>query len=572
MIAVDIKLGSLNIKIMNIYGPNKDSPSFFNNISNIIASNEEAYVLLCGDLNIALDPLKDTYNYSHINNPNARKAVLNLMSDFSLTDVYRDLHPDTHRYTWRRKNPLKQARLDYYLASNTFLDLIYKCEILPGYRTDHSIIKLEISITKFQHGKGLWKFNTSLLNNQEYLTLINNSTMDEMFQYALPVYNPDYLKRNELESIQLIINENLFLETLLMRLRDETIKFASNLKRAQNDKEEKLIEEINDLERSRHILVVINLLQDKNDELEQLREMKMKGHIVRSQVQWLQHGEKPSKLFCSVENKHFTEKNSKINKKKENGSILTDQSLILDEFKTFYQTLFDSRDCDLQNVNLKEYLADYNINKLTEIQSKLLEGKLTVHELGQALKNMKNGRTSGIDGFPGEFFKVFWSKLKFIIQRAINSSYDNNELPLTLRQCIISCLPKGNKDRTVLKNWRPILLLSVICKMASASIANRLKTILDFLIDKSQTGFITGRYIGHSTRLFYDMYFTEKTQTEGLLMLIDFEKAFDSISWKFLYNVLEFLGFGQNFIKWIKLFNTNILASVIQCGIKILQY
>ena len=50
-------------------------------------------------------------------------------------------------------------------------------------------------------------------------------------------------------------------------------------------------------------------------------------------------------------------------------------------------------------------------------------------------------------------------------------------------------------------------------------------------------------------------------------MLIDFEKAFDSISWKFLYNVLEFLGFGQNFIKWIKLFNTNILASVIQCGI-----
>ena len=173
-----------------------------------------------------------------------------------------------------------------------------------------------------------------------------------------------------------------------------------------------------------------------------------------------------------------------------------------------------------------------------------------MYELGQALKNMKSGKTPGIDGFPAEFFKVFWSKLKFIIQRAINSSYDNNELPLTLRQCIIS---KENKDHTVLKNWRPILLLSVIYKMASASIANRLKTILDFLIDKSQTGFITVRYIGHSTCLVYDiMYYTEKTQKEGLLMLIDFEKAFDSISWKFLYNVLEFLGFGHNFIKWIK--------------------
>ena len=159
---------------------------------------------------------------------------------------------------------------------------------------------------------------------------------------------------------------------------------------------------------------------------------------------------------------------------------------------------------------------------------------------------MKNGKTPGIDGFPAEFLKVFWSKLKFIFQRAINSSYDNKELPLTLRQCIISCLPKGNKDRAVLKNWRPMSLLSVIYKMVSASIANRLKTILDFLIDKSQTEFITGRYIGHSTRLVYDiMYCTEKTRKEGLLMLTDFEKAFDSISWKFLYNVLEFFGFGQ---------------------------
>ena len=119
------------------------------------------------------------------------------------------------------------------------------------------MIKLEISITKFKHDKGLWKFNTSLLNNQECVTLINNSIADEIVKYALPGYNPDYLKRNELESIQLTINENLFLETLLMRLRGETIKFASNLKRAQNDKEEKLMEEINDLERT--IFAVINL-------------------------------------------------------------------------------------------------------------------------------------------------------------------------------------------------------------------------------------------------------------------------------------------------------------------------
>ena len=51
-----------------------------------------------------------------------------------------------------------------------------------------------------------------------------------------------------------------------------------------------------------------------------------------------------------------------------------------------------------------------------------------------------------------------------------------------------------------------------------------------------------------------------------MLALIDFEKAFDSISWTFIYKTLEFFGFGKSFINWIKLFNTNIKATIIQCG------
>ena len=70
----------------------------------------------------------------------------------------------------------------------------------------------------------------------------------------------------------------------------------------------------------------------------------------------------------------------------------------------------------------------------------------------------------------------------------------------------------------------------------SRAIAERLKIVLDKLVSKCQTGFIKGRYIGESTRLIYDiMNYTEVTNKNGLLMLIDFEKAFDSISWKFMY-------------------------------------
>ena len=63
------------------------------------------------------------------------------------------------------------------------------------------------------------------------------------------------------------------------------------------------------------------------------------------------------------------------------------------------------------------------------------------------------------------------------------------------------------------------------------------------------------------------MHITETEKMQGMLMLIDFEKAFDSISWKFIYNVLEFFGFNRNFINWVKLYNHDIHAYVLQCGI-----
>ena len=64
-----------------------------------------------------------------------------------------------------------------------------------------------------------------------------------------------------------------------------------------------------------------------------------------------------------------------------------------------------------------------------------------------------------------------------------------------------------------------------------------------------------GRYIGEVTRLIYDVmnYTEKKPKIDGLLMLIDFEKAFDSISWSFMFNVLEKFGFSQGFIEWIKI-------------------
>ena len=75
-------------------------------------------------------------------------------------------------------------------------------------------------------------------------------------------------------------------------------------------------------------------------------------------------------------------------------------------------------------------------------------------------------------------------------------------------------------------------LLIVVYKLASAVIANRLKTILDNVINEDQMGIIPGRFIGENIRLIYDILYETKNQDiPGLLLLIDFQQAFDSFSW-----------------------------------------
>ena len=148
--------------------------------------------------------------------------------------------------------------------------------------------------------------------------------------------------------------------------------------------------------------------------------------------------------------------------------------------------------------------------------------------------------------------------------RAINDCFYKGELSESLKHGVITCLPKGNKDKLYLKNWRPISLLNTSYKLASACIAERLKRILPYIINEDQTGFISGRFIGENIRLLYDVIdYAEKNAIPGMLLLIDFEKAFDSVSWDFLFDVLNF---GNDFKQLIRVFYKNIQSCVIVNG------
>ena len=82
-------------------------------------------------------------------------------------------------------------------------------------------------------------------------------------------------------------------------------------------------------------------------------------------------------------------------------------------------------------------------------------------------------------------------------------------------------------------------------------IANRIKDVLPSIIHHNETGYVKEGYIGEMVRSIFDiMDLTDKENMPGLLIFIDFEKAFNALEWNFLY----VFNFGLNFKRWIKSF------------------
>ena len=151
--------------------------------------------------------------------------------------------------------------------------------------------------------------------------------------------------------------------------------------------------------------------------------------------------------------------------------------------------------------------------------------------------------------------------------KSLNFGYKEGKLSDFQSQGIITCLPKDSKDRRYMKNWRPISLLNIDYKIGASSIANTLKLVLPSIISDTQKGFLKNRFIGENTRLLYDlMEHMLKIKQKGLLLLLDFEKAFDSVEWSFVEKTLKSFNFGNSICKWFSTLYYHSKSTVINNG------
>ena len=181
---------------------------------------------------------------------------------------------------------------------------------------------------------------------------------------------------------------------------------------------------------------------------------------------------------------------------------------------------------------------------------------ISLHEMTKALNEDMNGTSApGVDGFTVNFIRICWTPLGVLVTNAVNNSKSKGKLTITLRTAIFKLLRKGEKDPTLVANFRPISLLSVIYKLASCVITNRIKKVIPQIIGKQQKAYVPNDNIGSVLiNLLTTMQNYNEKEIAGLILAIDFRKAFDSINHEYIQAVLKKFNFGNDICDWVKLF------------------
>ena len=250
----------------------------------------------------------------------AIKEIERIMRVYNLTDIWRNLNLNTECFTWRNKSLKIQCRLDYFLISNDLNSLVTSCKILNSPETDHSAITLHLKSEdlKQDRGPGFWKFNNSLLQDSDYVTILQESIKD---------YKEKYTAIEDL---------GLKWDLIKMEIRVFTVKYSKmKAKKRENEemtlkkKAEKLLLESGKNPKDKRIL---NELYATNLRLQNIMHHKTKGAILRSKARWHEHGEHNTRYFFNLEKRTHCRKTVTKLKLGEN-KYTKDQFEILQEEK-----------------------------------------------------------------------------------------------------------------------------------------------------------------------------------------------------------------------------------------------
>lgn len=515
----------ITLRVSSLYAPTSKFPNeqltFLKNLIEFDEKNPgETYH--GGDLNTYLTNL-DSQNFDK--RTKYGKDLAEWIEKNNIIDVYRVANPNTRVFTWQNKK--SKSRIDYWLCDDTLAPNISNAKIIPAVKTDHKLITLDIIDEFSSWGRGLWKLNTSLLRDKIYVDEVKSIIEQGKIKYK----NNNFL--------------NMW-DTIKMDIRLFTISYSSRKKKERNKQKSDLTKTLSDLEKEGKEMD--EQYQSAQKELDNIYIHEAKGKLLQLKIEDTLDDFANQQLINMFKNK--TKPNIKV-LTDENNKDLTDKKGLKDHVTKFYKKLYTKKSVTTIKDQIKFISNIKGLKKLSSEDKEKLENLISELEILKAIKDLPNGKSPGIDGFPIDFYKFFWLDIKELIVGLIRENQIENRLSIDQKRAVLSLLPKGNKNHKFLKNWRPISLLCTHYKIFTKVLANRINPLLDKIISVHQNAYIKGRLISNNLRTIQDIIEHYKSENPGIISILDFEKAFDVVDWNFLKQTLLAMNFGNGIINSI---------------------
>ena len=367
LLCIDIEINDHRFTVCNLYAPNEDNPDFFKECAEYIEQFDNATKVIAGDFNLVMDISMDKKGGRPVTNFNSQSLLHTYMEEADLVDIWRLQHPSDRIFTWKRLEPSPIfCRLDMFLVSYDIVGKTEKSSIIPGFRSDHSAVSIDLNLSSQPRGNGFWKLNTSLLADHDYIQTINNCIEEGKSKYDSQT-------------------PTLKLELIKFAVQGESINFSKNKSKSKKNIMQVLDKKIKRLETclaaesdSYKIDKIHKDLNSANLELQKLVDEKTKSAMFRCRTKWYEYGEKSSKYFFNLERSNF-------NKKVMNSTYLPDGTLtknpdkILKEQRNYYEKLYTSD----ENVEFK--IENKNDPKISDLDKDLVDKDITIDDLKYAL-------------------------------------------------------------------------------------------------------------------------------------------------------------------------------------------
>ncbi|GJT65759.1 RNA-directed DNA polymerase, eukaryota [Tanacetum coccineum] len=431
------------------------------------------------------------------------------------------------RFTWCHRSATKMSKLDRFLVSESVISGSpnIKAVTLERFLSDHRPILLKEN--GYDYGPTPFRFFHHWLEMDGFNTFVENTWK-----------NSPMVGNNALLSL---MNK---LRNLKNQIR---IWNKSNSGTRKNDqlRLKKQLEEIDlDIDRGLGNEELVNSRLAILHQIQKIDNLESKEMAQKAKIKWAVEGDENSGFFHGIINKRRNIQN--IRGVMVDGNWIENPNDVKKEFFDHFANRFGKPDKPTASISL-----DFP-NQISHEQSDHMEREVSNDEIKKSVWECGTDKAPGPDGFTFGFFRHFWHLVDRDVCEAVRYFFKFSDLPKGCNSSFIALIPKI-PDANLVKDFRPISLIGSIYKIIAKILTNRLVDVLGGIINEVQSAFIKDRQILDGPFILNEvMSWCKKKKKQTLLFKVDFEKAYDSVRWDFLDDVLGKFGFGDKWRKWIQ--------------------